>query len=336
MPLDEVSPKDSGTSASASVLQQQEGGASSQEEESSDWEITDDELRLLDPETRQLVMESMQSGSDSDFEAEDDDVEAASAPLSASDDQMNGRLPLARTGPASMTDGESDTSSTASSAPAGASEKPLSPGEAADQDVHIPALLSSHGLGRSNASSGPGASSQPALENNSAALGGETSSDEDSFKADPATSASAQPAYPEAAHEPGASLPVADGDRPEAGTAAGTEAEEEEQLYVDEAELEAAIAASRSWSRVVRKPRTRHRHVILDVCAAKRTGSGQSSTEGQLLQQVVGKADIAWAGAKGYRIARKTRWGDLWPTCFQDQAIIVTGREPGGPGSPRK
>ena len=317
-------------------MQQLEGEVSSQEEEGSDWEITSDELRLLDPETRQLVMESMQSGSDSEFEGEDDDVEAASIPMSASGDEMDSLLPPAETGPAPMTDGESGASSTASAAPAGASEEPLSPAEAADQDVHAPALLSPHGAGCSDASGGPSESSKPALENYNAALGGETSCDEDSPKAGSATNAPAQPASPDAARKSGASLPVADGDGPEAGSAAETEAEEGEQLYVDEAELEAALAASRSWSRVVRKPRTRHRHVILDVCAAKRTGSGQSSAEGQLLQQVVGKADIAWAGAKGYRIARKARWGDLWPTCFQDQAITVTGRGPGGPGSPRK
>ena len=108
----------------------------------------------------------------------------------------------------------------------------------------------------------------------------------------------------------------------------GADSEAEDESVVDEEEVEAAIAASMSWSRVVRKPRTRHWHVILDVCAAKRTAAGHVSGEGQLLQQVVGKADIAWAGAKGYRIARKARWGDLWPTFFQDRAIVVTQKQP--------
>ena len=102
----------------------------------------------------------------------------------------------------------------------------------------------------------------------------------------------------------------------------------EDEVVLDEDELEAAIAASRSWSRVVRKPRTRHRHVVVDVCAAKRTGNVQARDEGQLLQQVVGKADVSWAGTRGYRLARKTRWGDLWPTFFQDHAIVVSRREP--------
>ena len=80
---------------------------------------------------------------------------------------------------------------------------------------------------------------------------------------------------------------------------------------------------------MVRKPRTRHRHVILDVCSARRSAAGSSTAEGEILQQVVGKADVAWAGVKGYRLARKTRWGDLWPSFFQDQAIVVSARDAG-------
>jgi len=116
--------------------------------------------------------------------------------------------------------------------------------------------------------------------------------------------------------------------------------------------LAAAAAAAAGWARIVRPPRKRSGHVVLDLCtAARRTaapdgdaasgggagpelGSGSGpglAGRGKLVQQVVAAADKrAWLGPAGYRLARKARWGDLWPRWYEDRAITVRGglREP--------
>lgn len=83
------------------------------------------------------------------------------------------------------------------------------------------------------------------------------------------------------------------------------------------AAMVAAQLASGSWSRVIRTPRKRSGHVVVDLCsAADASGSGQ---EGMLLRQVVSKAaakrDVG--GTAAYRLARRLRWGDLWPHHYQ-------------------
>ena len=111
--------------------------------------------------------------------------------------------------------------------------------------------------------------------------------------------------------------------------------------------LAAAAAAAAGWARIVRPPRKRSGHVVLDLCtAARRTaapdgdaasgggagpelGSGSGpglAGRGELVQQVVAAADKrAWLGPAGYRLARKARWGDLWPRWYEDRAITVRG-----------
>ena len=83
----------------------------------------------------------------------------------------------------------------------------------------------------------------------------------------------------------------------------------------------AAVKASQSWSRIVRVPRKKGKHVLLDVCTACGPDSAPAS-QGALLQQVVAAADRRrWLGPAGYRLARKSRWGDLWPAFYQKHAI---------------
>ncbi|CAI7816168.1 unnamed protein product [Closterium sp. NIES-54] len=68
---------------------------------------------------------------------------------------------------------------------------------------------------------------------------------------------------------------------------------------------------SPEWSRVIREPRRRGQHVIVDVCASV-DGRGR---RGELQRLLFSKA----AGRVEYRFARKVRWGDLWPTTGQAQ-----------------
>ena len=100
------------------------------------------------------------------------------------------------------------------------------------------------------------------------------------------------------------------------------------------AALQAAHAASGGWSRVIRTPRKRSGHVVLDICSAAGApasgsgGSGGSSggshgsgqqQRGMLLRQVVSRAAARRdaGGTAPYRLARRLRWGDLWPHHYQ-------------------
>ncbi len=310
--------------------QQEVGTAAEGQVDDSDAEAEDLDLSLLDPATRELVLESMASGSDSDdassgasTDDDDDDDDSDSDSYSDSDDEDHDDDDMPR--------GELASSNV-----------PSNPA-ASERHSHT-SSSSANALPERGQTSSPYASRQISMQrhqSDQSATFPEAKVGTQSSRVNPTAASDVTP-LSQASRRPNHDQPTStDGERPikadtgaqaasegdaEAALEAGTEAEDE--LLLDEADLEAALAASRSWSRVVRKPRTRHRHVILDVCAAKRTPGGQVAGEGQLLQQVVGKADIAWAGPKGYRIARKTRWGDLWPTFFQDQAIVVHQREP--------
>ncbi|CAI5469299.1 unnamed protein product [Closterium sp. Yama58-4] len=68
---------------------------------------------------------------------------------------------------------------------------------------------------------------------------------------------------------------------------------------------------SPEWSRVIREPRRRGQHVIVDVCASV-DGRGR---RGELQRLLFSKA----AGRVEYRFARKVRWGDLWPSTGEAQ-----------------
>jgi hypothetical protein len=77
------------------------------------------------------------------------------------------------------------------------------------------------------------------------------------------------------------------------------------------------VAASRescsAWSRIVRNPLKRGKHVVLDLCVASR-----DQRSGQLERHIVAHSDRrkAWLGPAAYRLARHAKWGDLWPSIY--------------------
>ena len=122
---------------------------------------------------------------------------------------------------------------------------------------------------------------------------------------------------------------------------------DEEEGAVDSRMAAAAAADSWSWGRIIRHPRKRSKHIIFDVCTAnasiplhqrqnvdqvwagsspvqadrlggrKQEGHRRLGGEGALVRQVVASSDKrTWLGPAGYRLARKARWGDLWPTHY--------------------
>ena len=88
----------------------------------------------------------------------------------------------------------------------------------------------------------------------------------------------------------------------------GEEEDDDEEEGKDVGETKAgavAVASSFSWGRLVRPPIKRSRHVILDMCSAN----------GELDRHIVARSS-AWEGGvgkQGYKAARKSKWGDLWP-----------------------
>ena len=142
--------------------------------------------------------------------------------------------------------------------------------------------------------------------------------------------------------------------------------DEEHGPVFEEHMSEVAAAESHHWGRIIRQPRKRNKHIIFDVCAAaaslprhqqeelsmqhaaerpllrhgksgnvQRDGARQLGKEGVLMQQVIASADKkGWLGPAGYRLARKARWGDLWPTYYANRAITprVTQSRTGAAG----
>ena len=78
----------------------------------------------------------------------------------------------------------------------------------------------------------------------------------------------------------------------------------DEEPAASAAALAAAVAAASSgWARVVRPPRKRSGHVVLDLC----------TPSGMLQRRVVAASHAGLLGPGSYRLARKARWGDAWP-----------------------
>lgn len=127
----------------------------------------------------------------------------------------------------------------------------------------------------------------------------------------------------------------------------GSDGDGEDEFEVDSEVAAAAAADSWSWGRIIRNPRKRSKHIIFDVCTATASmplhqrkelnqrwlgGSPQQGDrvggrkqdiprrlggEGALVRQVVASSGKrTWLGPAGYRLARKARWGDLWPTHY--------------------
>lgn len=77
--------------------------------------------------------------------------------------------------------------------------------------------------------------------------------------------------------------------------------EEELERAVEDA-LAARLPGAGQWSRIVRPPLKRSKHVIMDVCTPQGTLERRIPSKGKLKP---------WPGA--YRAARKAGWGGLWP-----------------------
>ena len=89
--------------------------------------------------------------------------------------------------------------------------------------------------------------------------------------------------------------------------------------------VDATVAAAQIWSRIIRPPRKRGKHIIMDVCSSREHATDAEAVDtshGHLVRQVVAVTDKkTWLGPGGYRLARKSRWGDLWPKYYQDYAL---------------
>jgi len=65
----------------------------------------------------------------------------------------------------------------------------------------------------------------------------------------------------------------------------------------------AVASAAAGWARLVRPPRRRSRHVVLDMC----------TPSGELERRTVAASHQRLLGPGSYALARKARWGDTWP-----------------------
>ncbi|GMH39551.1 hypothetical protein BSKO_07449 [Bryopsis sp. KO-2023] len=86
------------------------------------------------------------------------------------------------------------------------------------------------------------------------------------------------------------------------------------------------MAAASRWSRVIRPPRRRSGHVILDVCTSScGSQSGPlANQKGKLQRHIVARSDMkSFMGRAGFRMAKKSRWGDLWPTYFNRNRKVL-------------
>eukprot|EP01025_Chloroclados_australasicus_P032825 TRINITY_DN3334_c2_g1_i1.p1 TRINITY_DN3334_c2_g1~~TRINITY_DN3334_c2_g1_i1.p1 ORF type:complete len:891 (-),score=127.73 TRINITY_DN3334_c2_g1_i1:769-3105(-) len=83
----------------------------------------------------------------------------------------------------------------------------------------------------------------------------------------------------------------------------------------DPQSVEAAQQACSRWGRLLRPPFKQKAAVVIHVCAS----------EGVLQKHVITKTDRKkyWFGKAGYRMARKARWGDLWPIYYNSNDRVT-------------
>ena len=181
-----------------------------------------------------------------------------------------------------------------------------------------------HGLPsvKSNESHGPDAGTtalpafhlaEPASIPNAA--GSEQGSDElpdqGSQQAEPSQATSPAQMHDGASEETHEDLDEAEGSDDEAATSLDAHWQSEHAH-----DVALAASASSGWSRIIRQPRKRAKHVLVDFCTA------HGHKQGRLARQAVGAIDRrTWLGPAGYRMVRKSRWGDLWPHYHQQHAI---------------
>lgn len=120
------------------------------------------------------------------------------------------------------------------------------------------------------------------------------------------------------------------------GSSSGAKVKYSSTMHFDEDELygihtedaeKKARTSSQSWSRIIRSPRKRSGHVLIDVCSAvDEHGESLGGGRGTILRQVVSKgASKTWVGGTApYRLARRARWGDVWPMHYQRMLGGVT------------
>ena len=91
--------------------------------------------------------------------------------------------------------------------------------------------------------------------------------------------------------------------------------------------VDTTVAAAQIWSRIIRAPRKRGKHILIDICSPREHVTNPDAVDtshGHLVRQVVATTDKKlWLGPGGYRLARKSRWGDLWPKYYQDYALTL-------------
>ncbi|KDD74790.1 mitochondrial small ribosomal subunit Rsm22, partial [Helicosporidium sp. ATCC 50920] len=103
-------------------------------------------------------------------------------------------------------------------------------------------------------------------------------------------------------------------------------AEGDSELPPASGAAELPLRAAQNWSRVLRPPVRRTRHVILDLCSAD--PSAPDGSRGRLWRQIVSRRKTLSVldDKTAYRMARKLRWGDLWPAYYE---AALKGFEPG-------
>jgi len=77
---------------------------------------------------------------------------------------------------------------------------------------------------------------------------------------------------------------------------------------------------SRYNARVLRPPRKRKGHVMIDLCSVlDEYGADLGENEATIIRQTISKAKAKsfWGSDEVYRASRRVRWGDSWPAIFQ-------------------
>jgi hypothetical protein len=98
------------------------------------------------------------------------------------------------------------------------------------------------------------------------------------------------------------------------------------------------------FPRIIRPPRKRGGHVVLDVCApAPPPGAGGAAAaaaagaagllSGRLERHTVARSDASkWMGLAAYRMAKQAAWGDLWPAFYNLNPKRQVVPPPAAPG----
>lgn len=72
--------------------------------------------------------------------------------------------------------------------------------------------------------------------------------------------------------------------------------------------------------------------MVLDLCS-RQPGDVAGTERGVLTKHIVSKGDSRRLGVPGYRLARKSRWGDLWPAPFSPLSRSASFQEEQDPSA---